>query len=156
MTVTATKVVASGTCGVQGDNLTWTLDDAGTLTIDGVGEMENWNYSSSMPWYWSKNTIKSVVVGDSVTSIGRNAFTGCDCLTYVYYAGSEDDWNSISILGGNIPLHNANIHYNFTSQPQFVIGDMNGDGRVTPEDAVILSRHLAKWTGYLTLPVEGW
>lgn len=31
----------SGTCGKNGDNLTWTLDDEGTLTISGLGEMED-------------------------------------------------------------------------------------------------------------------
>ena len=30
---------ASGTCG---DNLTWVLDDAGTLTISGSGEMDDY------------------------------------------------------------------------------------------------------------------
>ena len=30
----AEGIAASGTCG---DNLTWTLDDAGTLTISGTG-----------------------------------------------------------------------------------------------------------------------
>ncbi len=35
-------VVVSGTCGASGDNLTWTLDDAGTLTISGSGEMDNY------------------------------------------------------------------------------------------------------------------
>ena len=29
--------IASGSCGMQGDNLTWTLDDTGTLTIRGEG-----------------------------------------------------------------------------------------------------------------------
>lgn len=33
------ETVASGTCGANGDNLTWTLDDLGTLTISGEGDM---------------------------------------------------------------------------------------------------------------------
>ena len=40
------EIVASGTCGANGDNLTWTLDSAGTLTISGEGRMynpENWS-----------------------------------------------------------------------------------------------------------------
>ena len=39
------EIVDSGTCGKDGDNLTWTLDDEGLLTISGTGEMAN--YSSS-------------------------------------------------------------------------------------------------------------
>ena len=34
-----TEAPTSGTCGAQGDNLTWTLDSEGTLTISGKGEM---------------------------------------------------------------------------------------------------------------------
>lgn len=39
---------SDGTCG---DNLTWTLDDAGTLTISGTGAMTNYSSSSKAPWY---------------------------------------------------------------------------------------------------------
>ena len=35
-TVSAAEIVESGECG---DNLTWTLDDEGTLTISGTGPM---------------------------------------------------------------------------------------------------------------------
>ena len=31
------EVVASGNCGAEGNNVTWTLDDQGTLTLDGTG-----------------------------------------------------------------------------------------------------------------------
>jgi len=36
----------SGTCG---DNLTWVLDDEGTLTISGSGAMHYWSYYSNVP-----------------------------------------------------------------------------------------------------------
>ena len=35
------EVVASGECGADGDNVTWTLDGDGTLTISGTGNMKN-------------------------------------------------------------------------------------------------------------------
>ena len=39
---------SSGTCG---DNLTWVLDDNGTLTISGSGTMFDYGYSSNYaPW----------------------------------------------------------------------------------------------------------
>ncbi|MDD6273846.1 MAG: hypothetical protein PUA86_03995, partial [Clostridiaceae bacterium] len=47
----AADVVASGTCGAEGDNLTWTLDSDGTLTISGVGEMADYkDYDFNLPW----------------------------------------------------------------------------------------------------------
>ena len=39
----AATEVASGTCGANGDNLTWTLDSDGTLTISGSGAMADYD-----------------------------------------------------------------------------------------------------------------
>lgn len=52
--------VASGTCGANESNVTWTLDDAGTLTISGTGKMANY-YSESTPgWKEYKSSIKTI------------------------------------------------------------------------------------------------
>ena len=61
-------------------------------------------------FYGCKGLI-SVTIGDSVTSIGYKAFYGCTGLTDVYYAGSDSEWNEISINSGNMCLTNATIHY---------------------------------------------
>ncbi len=63
--------VASGTCGADGENLTWVLDDTGTLTISGEGAMADWTSSSNVPWYNYRSSIKTVVIEDGVTSIRR-------------------------------------------------------------------------------------
>ena len=41
----AAEIVDSGTCGKYGDNLTWTLDSDGLLTISGEGEMADYDNS---------------------------------------------------------------------------------------------------------------
>ncbi len=70
----------SGTCGA---NLAWTLDTAtGVLKIEGSGAMTNYR-SSSAPWYSYRSSIKSLEIGNSVTSIGSNAFFYCPSLTSV-------------------------------------------------------------------------
>lgn len=77
------EVVDSGTCG---ENLTWTLD-GGTLTISGTGEMYDYNLTDS-PWESSIDDIRSLVVEDGVTSIGKYAFLGAYLLTKVSLADS--------------------------------------------------------------------
>lgn len=39
----STGQIASGKCG---DNLSWTLDGKGTLTVSGSGKMDNWIWYS--------------------------------------------------------------------------------------------------------------
>ena len=77
-------IVASGTCGAEGDgsNLTWTLDSEGLLTISGTGAMKEYDPYKA-PWYGSSSRVKSAVIADGVTSIGGNAFDGCESLTSV-------------------------------------------------------------------------
>ena len=82
--------VASGKCG---DNLTWTLDDAGTLTISGNGAMKNYANYDSAPWYSKRSSVKEVVIGNSVTTIGDYAFGYCTSLTSVTIG------NSVTTIG---------------------------------------------------------
>ena len=59
--------------------------------------------------------LKSIVIPKSVTSIGSDAFTSSG-LTDVYYPGTEDEWNKISI-GTDTKLRtlkaNGKIHFNY-------------------------------------------
>ena len=77
-------IVASGTCGAEGDgsNLTWTLDSEGVLTISGSGDMYDYRASSIVPWYY-RSRVKSAVIAEGVTSIGDCAFYWCESLTGV-------------------------------------------------------------------------
>lgn len=51
----------TGWCGAVADNLTWSLDDEGTLTISGTGEMATWYNEYDIPWYDSRLSIKKLV-----------------------------------------------------------------------------------------------
>lgn len=69
----------SGTCG---ENLTWKLDENGTLKIEGFGPMDNYSASynlcdASAPWFSVRSIIKNVYIDFGVTSIGENAFHYC-------------------------------------------------------------------------------
>ena len=72
----APAVIGTGTCGAQGDNLTWTLDENGTLTIKGEGAMEDYDYFGKNPsWGIYHPKILAVVIQDGVTNIGDVAFS---------------------------------------------------------------------------------
>ena len=67
----------------SGDNLTWTIDSDGLLTISGTGAMDEYSFPSDVPWHNIGSSIKSVVIEDGVTSIGRYAFYYCRNLTNI-------------------------------------------------------------------------
>ena len=68
----AADIVDSGTCG---ENLTWTLDSDGVLTIGGSGEVIYGN--------WAVDMVKEIVINGGVTAIGKSAFVSCFLLTSV-------------------------------------------------------------------------
>lgn len=76
----------SGECG---DNVTWTLDDEGTLTLSGEGETWNYNWGAS-PWF-DDGSIRAVVVEDGVTSLGDCLFAAMHALQSVTLAGSVSE-----------------------------------------------------------------
>lgn len=132
-------IIAEGICGNRGDNLTWKLDSAGTLTISGTGEMDGYSdYESpwdnldvsyagqikkvviepgvtSISWgafYWCGN-LTSVTIPESVTRIAYEAFPYNGIVTDVYYDGTEEQWNFIDISYDDYyqPFPNATVHF---------------------------------------------
>ena len=77
----AADIVMSGECGADGDNLTWTLDSDGLLTISGTGEMRDYDWGASP--FSRKSSIKTVVIERGVTSIGASALSECFELTSI-------------------------------------------------------------------------
>ena len=74
----AAEIVDSGECG---ENVTWTLDSDGMLTISGTGEMTDFDGGSSP---FDKNeSVKKVIINAGVTSIGAYAFSYYKELTSV-------------------------------------------------------------------------
>lgn len=104
--------------GTNGANVNWSLDDAGTLTISGTGDMagrdnEHWvNYNcendikkvviedgiksiGELQFRFHEN-LQSVVIGKDVVSIDKYAFNNCTALESVIF--KSDTINSIGEL----------------------------------------------------------
>lgn len=73
---------AAGTSGKCGPSAYWSFDSStGTLTISGSGAMEDYEYGNEFPWMDYRNSIQTIVIGDQITQIGRNAFPWTACST---------------------------------------------------------------------------
>lgn len=73
----------SGKCGGEGDgsNITWSFNtDTGLLKFEGTGKMANYGPDGAFPspWYDKyESQIRSVEIGEGITSIGSCAFYKC-------------------------------------------------------------------------------
>ena len=76
-------IIDSGYCGASGNNLTWQLSSDSVLTIYGIGDMQDYSYGTDPSWLNYRDSIKTVIIGDSVTTIGNNAFNSYSVLTSI-------------------------------------------------------------------------
>lgn len=80
LTVVASAKVTKGKCG---ENLTWIHDSKEyTLTISGTGKMEDYASGEDTPWWGdgivsNEYSFSTLVIEEGVTSVGKNAFSGC-------------------------------------------------------------------------------
>lgn len=128
----AADTVASGTCGAEGDNLTWTLDSEGVLTISGTGAMEDYSSYRYVPWYANRDSIKTVSIGSGVTNIGEWAFYGCssldsttipDSVTNIGYLAFSNCSNLTSVtMGSGVTNIGGSAFYNCSSLASITIG----------------------------------
>lgn len=89
----------SGSCG---NDVTFTFNEYHhKLTIQGTGDMTNYENSSEQPWYSYRELIATLTIEDGVTSIGDHAFDGCG-LTSITIP------NSVNSLG-NYAFYNSDI-----------------------------------------------
>ncbi len=55
--------------------------------------------------------LTGIKIPDSMVTIGYRSFEGCDYLTDVYYSGTEENWNKITIDEYNECLLNATMNF---------------------------------------------
>lgn len=71
----------NGISGNYSENITWTLDEDGVLTLSGEGEIPD--LTESAPWSSRRADIQTIIVEDGITSIGKDVFIGLEDLTSV-------------------------------------------------------------------------
>ena len=81
----AATVVDSGDCGyVMGmNNIVWTLDTDGVLTISGSGAMEYWVNANYQDWAAYQEQILTATLSDGITDLAPYCFYNCVNLTAV-------------------------------------------------------------------------
>ena len=61
--------------------------------------------------------LKTITIGHGVTSIKARAFYDCSALAEVYYVGTAEEWEKISIGLNNSPLTSATVYYYTATKP---------------------------------------
>ena len=116
-TAWAASVVDSGSCGKNGDNVTWKLTSDGTLTISGTGDMadfelldtKRWWLGTNTPWCGIRQSIERIKIDNGVTSIGIGAFFDCFSLNEICFGENLEDirgnafYNCIALAKVTIP-----------------------------------------------------
>ena len=131
----AASAASSGNCGDSGSNVTWLLDDNGTLTISGSGKIEDYRSDIDQPWYSNRSDITSVVIEPGVTSIGSLAFYECSNLTSITIPsgltsiGDYAFWNCTGLTSITIPSSvtsiGVNVFYNCTGLTDITVDSNN-------------------------------
>ncbi len=68
------SVFAEKVGGDCGDGVTWSLDE-GVLTVSGNGKMDDFATYEEVPWYGLDHSIKSIVLENGITHVGGKAFS---------------------------------------------------------------------------------
>ena len=163
LTIHAANIIDSGTCGANGDNVTWTLDDEGTLTISGTGEMiyayylhdkysedikkaviENGVTNIVNDAFGNYTNLTSITIPDSVTNIGDHAFSSCKSLTDITIPSSVTSIGDSVFCGctnmTNIYVDPSNMSYTSV------------DGVLFSHDGTLLHSYPAKKSDSYTIP----
>lgn len=72
-----------------------------------VTEIGDWEFASN-------GSMASISIPASVTSIRDYAFDSCYKLSDIYYEGTKEQWDRITLGSHNTPLTKATIHFNST------------------------------------------
>ncbi|MBE6852255.1 MAG: hypothetical protein E7505_02095 [Ruminococcus sp.] len=123
-----TASAATEESGTLGKNITWELDDDGTLTINGSGNMPD---NITLP----KEKVKKVIIGNGITSIGDYAFYNCSGLASIIIPDSVTSIEDFAFYNCS-GLTSITIPDSVTSIGYHAFGDCSGLTSITIPDSV--------------------
>ncbi len=110
LTVPEEKIVDTTSATFKySQGLTFTANDDGTYALTDIGECTDTDIVIQPTYngkpvtaiaesaFWANTTLTSIVIPDSVTSIGYFAFYDCPALTKITFNGTKAQWNAITI-----------------------------------------------------------
>ncbi len=56
--------------------------------------------------------LTDIYVSSNITEFGDSVFLGCNQLSYIYFGGTETQWDNISIVSSNSVIWAANVQFN--------------------------------------------
>ncbi|MBR2520597.1 MAG: leucine-rich repeat domain-containing protein [Oscillospiraceae bacterium] len=94
-------------------------DEVETIVVEeGITAITEYLFSGT-------SNASEVYLPASLESIGKYAFYN-NGVTDVYFAGSREEWQAVSILDGNDALKNAEIHFGYSYDPRCEEGVLGG------------------------------
>lgn len=129
-------------------NYSWKFD-AGTLTISGSGDMEDFEGEAYVPWAEYRDQITKVVIEKGITSVGDRAFFNCEEIKSVTIPegvtkiGEDAFTNCSSLITVHIPSSVSKINYNsfFNCESLLSINVSNRNESYSSEDGVLFDKN---------------
>ena len=87
--------------------------------------------------FWGCTSLEKVQLPEGITSVGEYAFDQCDALTDVYFGGTQEAWDMVSVGLCNDALTGAVLHYGESlpvENPSYPKGDLDNDGKIDTSD----------------------
>ena len=134
------------------------------MKMRGAGNTDNndgytdgdWTGQSNncVPWQQDAHLITSVTIGEKITKLGSNLFSQCNNISEITFLSPNTEISSSAFdLSASYVI---NLYHNSTADRYFTgsnftkkyisdKGDVNSDGEIDINDAVLLAQFLAEW-----------
>lgn len=89
--------------GVCSDGIDYYVSPEGILSINGAGEIPNYNSKNNAPWYNMATLIRGISISEGITRIGAQSFRDLSQVTYIFFP------DSVKAIGPNACIGCINL-----------------------------------------------